>query len=387
MQPKLWPLTLGNFAIGTGAMIVPGMLNELSTGLGATPAEIGMLISAFAITVCLSGPFLASWTSAVERRKLLTAALALYAVTHLAAAIAPGYRTLLLVRMVTAIGAAIFTSQAAATAGLMVAPEARGKAIGLVFLGWSISAVFGTPMGAFLGAHIGWRPTMAVIGVIAAVFAAAVWRQIPAKLFVAPMDRAAWKVLLTNTSLLLVVAVTALQAAGMFTIFSYMALALKESINATPTMISLILLCFGITGVTGNVIGARVMDRIGPDRVGMIAMGCMLNAIALWPLTHGSLAFTVILVLFWGFGCFAVNSAQQARLISIAPTLASASVSLNSSAIYLGQATGALIGGAFVSTHGTSKLSFVGALFMAAAIVVSRLALNRSTRSTIAEAA
>lgn len=386
MQARLWSLTLGNFAIGTGVMIVPGMLNELSADLSISPAQVGMLISAFAMTICVTGPFLAGWTSAIDRRKLLTAALLLYAGMHLLAALAPGYDTLLVARMVTALGAAIFTAQAAATAGLMVPPEVRGKAIALVFLGWSIAAVVGTPIGAYLGAHIGWRPTLGLVGFLAALFAAGVWLQIPPKLHVAPMDRAAWRALFANTPLLFAISVTAIQALGMFIMFSYMALLLKDFIGATPAVISMMFLCFGTTGVLGNVIGARVMDRLGPTRVGVVAMTCMLAAIALWPITRGSLAATTVLILIWGLGCFAINGAQQARLVALAPELASASVSLNSSAIYLGQAAGAFIGGLIVSTQGTVGLSFYGAVPMAVAIGVSLYAANLAGRRRAAEA-
>lgn len=387
MQPKLWSLTFGNFAIGTGVMIVPGMLNELSADLAVSPAQVGMLISGFAMTICILGPFLAGWTSAIERRKLLTASLVLYALMHFVAALAPGYDTLLAARMVTAIGAALFTAQAAATAGLMVPAESRGRAIALVFLGWSIAAVLGTPLGAYLGAHIGWRPTLGLVGLLAALFALGVWLQIPPRLYVAPMDRAAWKALLANTPLLLTISVTAIQSLGMFTVFSYMALLLKEFIGASPTVISVLFLCFGITGVLGNVVGARVMDRIGPVRVGVAAMGSMFAAIALWPLSRGSLPMAVALMLLWGLGCFAINSAQQARLVAMAPHLASASVSLNSSAIYLGQAAGAFAGGVIVSSGGTYDLSYYGALPMAAGIALSLFAANLAGRRRTMEAA
>jgi predicted MFS family arabinose efflux permease len=380
MQPKLWSLTLGNFAIGTGVMIVPGMLNELSADLRVSPASIGFIISAFAMTICIGGPLLASATSAIDRRKLLVTSLVLYALMHFIAAFSPGYETLLLARVVTAIGAAVFTAQAAATAGIMVPPEVRGKAIGFVFLGWSIAAVVGTPLGAYLGAHIGWRPTMGLVGGLSLIFAAMVWRQIPPKIFIEPIDRAAWKALFADTPLLLAISVTAIQAVGMFTIFSYMALVLKDSIGATPTIISVMFLCFGITGVTGNVIGARLMDKVGPVRVGTTAMNCMLIAIALWPVGRGSLAITAALILIWGLGCFAVNGSQQARLVGLSPKLASASVALNSSAIYLGQALGAFIGGLIVSSQGTENLSYFSALPMALAIIVSQTAAGMAGR-------
>ncbi|RJF97278.1 MFS transporter [Noviherbaspirillum saxi] len=387
MQPRLWSLTLGNFAIGTGVMVVPGMLNELAADLAISHAMVGMLISAFAMTICVGGPFLASWTSAIDRRKLLTASLLLYAVMHFVSAFAPDYVSLLLARMATALGAAVFTAQAAATAGLMVPVAMRGKAIGLVFLGWSIAAVVGAPIGSYLGAHIGWRPTLALVGLLSAVFAAAVWVQIPARLFVAPMDRAAWKALFANTPLLLTISVTAIQALGMFTMFAYMALLLKDFIGASPTIISLLFLCFGITGVIGNVIGARVMDRMGPMRVGVAAMSCMLLAILCWPLSRGSLPISVALMLLWGFGCFAINGSQQARLVGMAPSLASASVSLNSSAIYLGQAAGAFLGGVIVSSDGTANLSFFAVVPMAVAIAVSIMASSMAERRRMVGAA
>lgn len=386
MQPRLWSLTLGNFAIGTGVTIVPGMLNELSADLAIAPAKVGLLISVFALTICITGPFLAGWTSAIERRKLLTASLGLYALMHLVAAIAPGYNTLLAARMVTALGAAIFTSQAAATAGLMAPPGARGKAIGMVFLGWSIAAVAGTPVGAFLGAHIGWRPTFGLVALLSASFAVAVWLQIPGKLFVAPINRAGWKSLFADMPMMLAISVTAIQAVGLFGTFSYMALVLKDSLAATPATISLMFLCFGVAGVTGNVIGSRVMDRIGPLRVGIVAMSCMLLAILLWPLSRGSAGITAMLLFVWGLGCFAVTGSQQVRLVAMAPTLASAAVSLNSSAIYLGQASGAFIGGMIVSTQGPSSLSYFSAAPMAIAIAVSLLAARLATSKRLAAA-
>ena len=50
-------------------------------------------------------------------------------------------------------------------------------------------------------------------------------------------------------------------------------------------------------------------------------------------------------VAIWGIGFASTNSMQQVRLVAAAPALASASVSLNTSALYIGQAIGSAIGG------------------------------------------
>jgi predicted MFS family arabinose efflux permease len=380
MRSKLWSLTLGNFAIGTGAMIIPGMLNELTADLQVTPAAIGLVISVFAMTICLGGPVLAGLTSRIERRPLLVICLGIYAVTHGLAALAPNYETLLAVRILTAVGAALYTSQAAASASLMVAANERGRAIALVFLGWSISAVLGLPLGSWLGAHLGWRPTIALVGVLAAVCALWVWRQVPAGLYVAPMDRAAWRALGRHTPLLLAVAVTAVQSAGQFTVLSYLALLLRDSIAASPTVISLMFACFGIAGVSGNLLGMRFVDRLGPATVVLIAMACMAVAHALWPLAAGSSLASAAWIALWGLGCFSVNGVQQARLVALAPTLASASVALNSSALYLGQAAGALTGGALIAAAHSGWLPTAGCILIVLAMLLSHWAAWKAGR-------
>lgn len=383
MKIGLGSLTLGNFAIGAGAMVMPGMMLEMSRDLQVSPAAVGLLISGFAMAVCVGGPFLSGWTSRIERRTLLTASLVVYAIAHLAAAVAPGYQSLMVIRILTAIGAGLFTAQAAATVGLMVPPEQRGKAMGTIFLGWSISAVVGTPMGAYFSALIGWRWTISLVGFLSAGAAIWVWRQIPGKLFVSRIDRAAWKALFTDGPLLMALSVTAVQAIGMFSLMAYMTVALKESIDASPALMSAMFLCFGAAGVFGNVVGVRFMDRIGPVRVGLIALGCMLTALVLWPLTHGSVAVTTLLIIVWGLGCFSMNSSQQVRLVMMSPALAPASVSLNSSAIYLGQALGAMIGGVIISAYGPANLSYFSALPMALAIGLSLLAANMFNRRVV----
>src|SRR6267142_1039950 len=116
MNKSLVALCFGNFIIGTGALIVPGMLPVLAEGLEVTLPVAGQLITAFAFTVCISAPLLAGATSRFDRRKLLASMQLLYVAGHLAAALLSSFAPLLAVRVITSFGAALFTAQAAATA-------------------------------------------------------------------------------------------------------------------------------------------------------------------------------------------------------------------------------------------------------------------------------
>jgi len=84
----------------------------------------------------------------------------------------------------------------------------------------------------------------------------------------------------------------------------------------------------------------------------------------------------------WGLGMFACNSAQQARLIQLAPALASGSVALNTSAIYLGQAIGAAGGGWLISQQAMDKLHWFGWVGVLLALSLSAQAARAAKRSS-----
>jgi len=131
---------------------------------------------------------------------------------------------------------------------------------------------------------------------------------------------------------------------------------------------------FGVFGFVGNVIGARTIDRLGPPRVVLIALGLILAAFVLWPMAQASIAATFAVLALWGLGCFAANSAQQVRLVGLSLRLAPASVAFNSSAIYLGQALGAVFGALVISQVGLGGLSYAGLVVLIAAIAMSQWA-------------
>jgi predicted MFS family arabinose efflux permease len=87
----------------------------------------------------------------------------------------------------------------------------------------------------------------------------------------------------------------------------------------------------------------RVECRFAPTALmfGNIVTGCSVLAPA-W-LTSRVERRTLLAI--WGLGFASTNSMQQVRLVGAAPALASASVALNTSVLYIGQAVGSAIGG------------------------------------------
>lgn len=365
-----WSLLFGNFAIGCGVMVVPGTLNDLSRSLSVSVSLAGQLIAIAAAVMCFGAPLLAGWVSGFDRRRLLAVALVWYAVGHVLCTLAPTYAMLWPVRGASMLGAAVFTPQAAAAIGFMTAPEQRGRAITFVFLGWSLASVAGLPVSAWIGETFGWRVAFQAVAALATVAAIWVHAALPDGVKPAALSLRAWKDALTHPVLMAMVAVTALQAAGQFTLYSYMAPYFRQVLAATPAQVSAMFAWFGGFGLIGNVLLSRHVDRIGAGRGAAFGMLLMTSSLLLWPLGTTFIAAALVMVP-WGLGCFSTNSAQQARLGQAAPLLAPALMALNTSAIYFGQAAGAAGGGWLVARSGFGMLSWVGVAWLATAIALS----------------
>jgi predicted MFS family arabinose efflux permease len=304
----------------------------------------------------------------------------LYVVGHLLSALSLNFEMLLAVRVVTIISAGVFTPQAAAAVGLLLQPERRGAAITFIFLGWSIANVLGMPLGSLIGATLGWRAAYGILSLLALIAAAGVWWGVPRGLRVQRLSLASWRGVFLSPVLVLVLTVTVLSLSGQFALFTYIAPVLRESLAAPPSTIALLLAWAGVWGVTGNSLAARFSGRLGTAGAILMFMLCMACGLALWPLGHGSPVLTMLAMAVWGFGTFAGNSLQQARLMGIAPPLASASIALNTSGIYVGQAVGAALGGVLVGAGRLDLLSWAGVAFMLAAIVCSVTAARLTAR-------
>jgi predicted MFS family arabinose efflux permease len=371
-----WSLLFGNFVIGCGVMVVVGALTDISRSLEVSVSVAGQLITVAAVVMCFGAPLLAGWVGGLDRRKLLAASLAWYAIGHGLCALMPSYAALLPMRALTVLGAAVFTPQAAAAMGAMTPPAERGGAITFIFLGWSIASVVGMPISAWLGDAFGWRSAFFAIAALGAVAAVWVLATVPAKVRPATLTLAAWRSAFTDPVLMAMVFVTALAGAGQFTLFSYIAPYFKTVIGASSNDVTLLFVWFGVFGVIGNAIASRYVDRFGADRA--VGFSLVLMAVSLFAFpwaTNGLLAAVVLVP--WALACFSTQSMQQARLGAAAPALAPALMALNSSAIYLGQAAGASSGGWLIAHHGYSPLSFIGVAWLAAAIALSVWASRR----------
>jgi MFS transporter, DHA1 family, inner membrane transport protein len=377
----------GNFTIGCGVMVVAGSLNDLSQALRVSPAVAGQLIAAGAVTMGLGAPLLAAALGGLDRRRLLTFALLWFSAGHAVSALMPDYTTLLPVRALSVLGAALFTPQAAAAINMLAPPDQRGRAITTVFMGWSLSSVLGMPITGYIAETAGWRWAFALVALLSLVAAIGVWRTVPGGLRNPALSLKSWGGVLSNPLLMSMVTVTALSSAGQFTLFSYFAPYYRQVLGTDATGATFLFFWFGAFGLIGNVWLTRSIDRLGAARCVNLAIAMMLSSLFIWPLSAllvgqfgvGPISVMVMAVITtpWALGVFSCNSGQQARLSQSAPNVAPALLALNTSAIYAGQAVGAGGGGALLANFGFAPLSWVACAWLLMAGGLSLWATRR----------
>jgi predicted MFS family arabinose efflux permease len=228
---------LGNFVTGCSVLAPAGMLSELSTALDVSIRTAGLLISFGALVLCIGSPLTAWLTSRIERRKLLTATLAVMALSNIASAFAPDYASLMIIRLIMLAIGVLYTPQAAGTVALIVPAEKRGSAIAYVFLGWSLATAVGLPLISFVASRYGWQAAYATIGAIGCLSVPLLAWRLPAGLVGAPVDLRTWVELGRNPAILVLLLITTLQMSGQFVVFTFLDPLLRRLTGAGPDAI------------------------------------------------------------------------------------------------------------------------------------------------------
>ena len=362
-------LMLGNVVTGCAVLAPAGMLKELSEGLDVSIRTAGLLITFGAIVLCVGSPVTAWLTSRIERRGLLAVTLAVLAFTNIASAFAPDYASLLALRLAMLAIGVIYTPQAAGTAAMIVPEARRGSTIAYVFVGWSLAAAIGLPLITLVAHRYGWRAAYGGVGALGLVSFLLLMSRLPGGLFGAPVQLRTWLDLARNRLVMLLLLITTLYMAGQFVIFTFMGPLLTRLTGASADAVGLMFALYGLFGFLGVVVATRIVDGWGAYRTSLLFLTLVLAGVAGWALTAGNYLLMAISVAIWGSGFASTNSMQQVRLVAAAPPLAPASVSLNTSVLYIGQAIGSAVGAVLYGRDLLHGAGYVATAFVALALL------------------
>ncbi|HJT55020.1 MAG TPA: MFS transporter [Ktedonobacteraceae bacterium] len=375
-------LALGTFALGTDSFVIAGILPSVAHDLNVSVAMAGLAVAVFSLTYALGAPLLATLTASLARRRLLLLSLLVFTSANILAACAANFTILLLARVLAACGAALYTPTASAVAAALAPQEQRGRALSLVTAGLTVSVALGVPLGTLIGTQLHWQATFVLIAALGTLALLGIWTRFPDVANPAAVGLSQRLALLRSPALLATLGTTTAFVIGFYTVFTYLGVVLEQVTHLDGAGVSSMLFLSGIASMLGNSLGGYGADRWGSVRTLAIGLVGVILALSSFPLLVVTPLGAGLVVTLWGLAGWMLLPPQQHRLIALAPQMMGIILSLNASAIYLGAASGAAVGGLVIHSFPISTLGWVGTSWELLALGIFFLSVWLTSRRT-----
>lgn len=365
----LWALTISAFAIGTTEFVIVGLLPTVANDLNTSLTSAGLLVSLYAIGVAIGAPILTALTGKIPRKQLLISLMLLFIVGNGLAAISPSFELLLLSRVITGFAHGVFFSIGSTIAASLVPQDKRATAISIMFAGLTVAIVTGVPLGTYIGQNFGWRATFIGVAILGAIGAVASLILVPKNIKKQkPLRLVDQLKVIKNSSILLVLAITAFGYGGTFVTFTYLTPLLEQVTGFSSDKTSIFLLIYGIAIALGNIIGGKVSNK-KPGKALLVMFA--LQAIVLFVLyfTASNQILAIVTLFFMGILAFSNVPALQLYIVKMSekylPGTEDVASALNIAAFNVGIAIGAYVGGMIVDSDlGIEATPWVGSILV-----------------------
>jgi predicted MFS family arabinose efflux permease len=360
---------LGIIGIITTEFGVIGVLPQIAEHYHISIDKAGMLLSAFALVIALTGPFMTLFTSGLDRRKIMMISIAMFLFTGIISAFAPPFWMLILVRMLPAFLQPVFISNAIAAAVVNADKTQEYRLAGIVIGGIAIAMVTTIPFATYMAGIFNWQASFVVQSAVTALALFGIYKVLPP---MRPQEKKSYGTqlkILTNGRFLISCAMNFFMIAAWFSTYSYFADYLGRVKQMDTQMISYMMFLFGITGVLSNWLAGKMMSRSIPVTIALFLSGTILIPVLLY-YSGANTWSTIAVIALWGFlyaPCFLSGFAYMSSAAPHAPEFAN---SLAISFGNLGVTAGTMVSGWFIASMGVVQSPWVGMAFGTLALLM-----------------
>ncbi|KGO95057.1 MFS transporter [Flavobacterium subsaxonicum] len=361
---------LGVIGIISTEFGVIGILPQIAEYYKINIGTAGYLLSLFALSIALTGPFTVLYASKFDKKKIMMYALGLFLISNFFSIFNPPFWLLMILRILPTILHPAFFSMAIAAATKDTSPQMQMRLTSIIIGGIALAQVTLIPFTTFIASIYSWRLSYGIQGLVILVTLVITYKFLP------PMPNKEIKSftnqlnILTRTKFIVGTAVNLFLITAWFCSYGYFADYLTKAKGLSAQEISYMLLLFGIMGVMSNLVAGRLLGKYMIMTTVFFIAGTFLVPFA-FQYTNNSLISIAIVVSFWGimYGpCFLIG---VGHMVSAAPDAKEFANSLQTSFGNLGVSLGTATGGWFINQFGISISPWVGIGFGGLAIIMT----------------
>ncbi|OLP61792.1 transporter [Xaviernesmea oryzae] len=384
-RPAYWgavfSLALGVFGLVTAEFLPASLLTPMSADLGVSLAAAGQSVTMTAVIGGIAGPAVVVGTGRLDRRIVLLWLTGLLVASSLIAGFAQSLPVLLLARVLLGIGLGGFWAMSLSLAMRLAPERLMPRAMAIIMSGVSLATVCAAPLGAWIGATLGWRWAFLLAAAIGGVAFLAQAVTVPALPSTGATSLATIARVIRRPAIRLGLATILLAVTAHFSGFTYIRPYLEQVPHYDVEAIAGALLVFGIAGFLGNLVGGFLAERSARLAMSLAALVISASVLALglvgaWP------GVTMAALATWGlaFGAFPVS--VQAYISRNAGDEAEGAGAAVLVAFQIAISSGAVLGGMIINGQGPAGVYLFAAL--AALLAASLTLIARTARSRTA---
>ncbi|HEU4453772.1 MAG TPA: MFS transporter [Longimicrobium sp.] len=366
-------------------VIVMPLGPQLMRAFAITPAQFGLIVSAYTFSAAASGLLAAFFMDRFDRKTALLGLLAGFGVGTLACALAPTYGFLLLARVIAGAFGGVLAAVVFAIVGDEIPPARRGFAMGIVTSGFSAASVLGLPVGLFLAARSSWHaPFFLLVAITAAVLALGA-TSLPSMRSHMTGERrspvAEVSSVVRQPAHLRAFALMVAMMFGGFTMTPFLSPYLVSNVGIGEVDLSYVYLFGGLTTLLAGPLSGRLADRHGHVRVFVVM--ALLSIVPILAVSHLprvplAAALVVTSVMMAGFSARMVP-AMALITGSVEPRHRGGFMSVNSSVQQMSAGLASMVAGQIVggsAATGITRFGTVGWVAAACTVVAVPIALS-----------
>lgn len=360
-------LTFLTFTMGLSQFIIIGIINNLSTDFRVSIANIGALVTIFAIVYAVATPIINLSIGSIALHKVMLFLLLIFSFGNLLTAIASNFNVLLMSRIITALSSGPLMSTAVTFAVAIAPQRKRAWLISWVFSGFSIASVFGVPLGTWISDNLNWRLTFWTIFFASVFITIVVFYLLPHNLTQNGTHNIFKQLaILKDKRIIWGILVPVFNFSAIYIIYTYLKPILIKELSFSHNNVIIVLFLYGLCGLVSNQVSGRIANMKWKRNLKKFFI---LQAISIFLIfISGNLTWLKIsAILIMALTMSISNSPMQLYYMDIAkqnyPQSLVLASSFNSIFSNVGVATGSAIGGHVVATVGLSGLGIAGSVF------------------------